>query len=77
MTKTDMNPSRELLDQINAEITKDLVTTAIQSIQYVALGKCMARDLVEKHGITLEQAEYQLAVVSDVLCRKIRPLTVK
>ena len=50
---------------------KALVQNAVQSVQYVALGNVMKRDLMEKFGLTQEQAEYELAVLCDNLTRRI------
>lgn len=51
-----------------------LKQTATQSIQYVALGKCLKRDLVEQYGLTETEADSQLVAIMENLVEHIQRL---
>lgn len=57
--------------QISEVYNKQLVKNAKECTQYVAMGKTMVKEIVDKYGIPEKDAEYILSVLCDDLCRHI------
>ena len=56
------------------EARKKLLATAVSSIEYVAFGEVMKRELVKKYNLTDRQVEQLLSNVTNDLTQKIRSL---
>lgn len=61
------------MDLVQAKTYADayLKRNAIDSIHYVAFGKCLKRDLIEKFGLDTPNAEVMIAAIVQDLIRKI------
>ncbi len=60
--------------EVKADILATLLKNAVDCTFYVATGNVMARELAEKHKITLDEAKNLLSVVACEVVDKIRTL---
>ena len=53
---------------------KELIETLVQTVYYVGLGYVKKREMMEKFGLTDEQAERGLAILVESLTKDVRKL---